>query len=219
MPTVIDGDDIRCPGYIFLENPLIGAERVIATGPNGEIISTQISITTVEMLLSTTADPTPDTLTLRTPTGGGRFQDLDVVANGSIGGLLIDDIGQDIHQSMLSIQMGLPVSEGVGLTIKARDGQTANFFQWTDTSGTPIGWVHPDGTLFTSYLCLPLLADPGAMAVCGATDGQVIYNSQAIRIKSDKMQMKNLDDGLFYDVVLRNVAGVPTLSVEGAGEA
>lgn len=47
--------------------------------------------------------------------------------------------------------------------------------------------------------------------------GAIAIQAPGARMSGSKLQVLNQDDTLYYDLVLRNVSGVPVLSVEGAG--
>lgn len=67
----------------------------------------------------------------------------------------------------------------------------------------------------TQYCAAPLyLLDSGKGDV-----GAITITPVGARMKSNKLQVLNQDDSLYYDVVARKQNGVPVLSVEGAGEA
>jgi hypothetical protein len=49
--------------------------------------------------------------------------------------------------------------------------------------------------------------------------GSIVIVAPGARMKSNLLQVINSDNSLYYNVRLRNVSGVPTLTTDGAGEA
>lgn len=93
------------------------------------------------------------------------------------------------------------------IELNARQSRTLEiYFFATTTDGTPRR--------------IPLGKSPFTLSDSGYGDiGALTVVSPGARMKAAKIQIKNQDDGLYYNTVLRNVGGDPVVSVEGNGEA
>lgn len=182
MPTRIIGDNIYVPGYIFLENPLIGAQRVLATDAGSGVVSTNVSISTLDLLQTATHLNTPNALVKRDADGLVDSPEFSGAAK--------------FHSNI----------ELVG------DSPSRITFQ-------VYGEVHYASLIWEQPMLIVEVSGDRLLQIGG---GKVIFLSPfggRCRISDGKFQLLNQDDSLYYELTLRTVAGVPTLSVEGAGES
>lgn len=281
MATRIEGDNIRCPGNIFLENPSIGINKALATGPNGEIITVNVPASNLELLSQVYVSPEPDSISRRDGDGNLKATSLlttnvvpetagdalnlsgangadgdgaggNVVIAGGLGGVENGAGGSVVINGGNSPNAGPGGS--VTITGGGSDGlvELNNIFRISKkgTSAAQIDVTAVAGTLTLQQMVDPatpnsnfvissgdsdsasnhLVLRAGSSLVPGDVrieegldggDGSKIYLGTGlnVRVFRNVLQLRSPDDNLFYDVVIRIIASVPTLVVEGSGEA